>query len=194
MATVLFGAGLALVLALLVWIHIRLSGLPDRAAERAVVHLRREMEPSARADADALAQAAASRVADIVSGLEAAADQVAACAVELEGIQSDAASFLMEQRAHTGEIAALVHALPERCASTAPRLPEPEDDQRKTVEMARPPTGCALAAAAVSDDEPEEEPTVVAAQPVAGTSSAPNGLRFSRTATPPPSSSRGNGP
>ncbi len=185
MQTVLLGVGLAM-LALQAAILLRIAGIPQR--------LRRELQARARADAEAWEQATAKRVAEIVTGLDVAAEQMRTSAAELRTIQGDGAELLIEQRAYAAELSVLARSAEKQRASIAPLAPAPDDEQRKTVEMARPPTsGAPAAAVAVDDDEPEEEEeelTKVAARPVAGTASAPNGLRLpSRALIPPPPAS-----
>jgi hypothetical protein len=191
MQTVLLGVELAM-LALQVAILLRIADIPHRTAER----LRRELSARARADAEAWEPATAKRVGELVAGLSTAAEQMHASAVELRTIQGDGAELLIEQRAYTGELSVLARTAAKQRVSIAPRAPELEDEQRKTVEMGRPPTSCAPAAApAADDDEPEEEElTQVAARPVAGTPSASNGLRLPSRALipPPPASPRGS--
>ncbi len=183
-----------LVLALQVAILVRIADIPHRAAER----LRRELQARARADAEAWEQATAKRVAEIVMGLEGAAEQMRTSAAELRAIQGDGAELLIEQRAYAAELSLLARSAEKQRVSIAPRAAEPDDEQRKTVEMARPPTsGAPAAVPAVDDDEPEEEElTQVAARPVAGTPSASNGLRLPSRALipPPPASPRGSEP
>lgn len=189
MQTVLLGVGLAM-LALQAAILLRIAGIPQR--------LRRELQARARADAEAWEHASAKRVAEIVTGMEGAAEQMRASAVELRAIQGDGAELLIEQRAYAAELSVLARNAEKQRVSIAPRAAEPDEEQRKTVEMARQPTSCAPAAApAVDDDEPEEEElTKVAARPVAGKPGATNGLRLPSRALipPPPASPRGSEP
>lgn len=175
----LCGLGFVLVLVLLVGIHLRLAGLPTR--------LKREIEARARADAAASEQAAAKRAGDeLVVGVAAAAGELRAGVGELRKLQSAWVDLLIEQRAYTSELHALARAAADRRGQ--------EDDQRATVEMPRPAAARTPPALDVDEGEPEEELTQVASRPIAGTPSAPNGLRLpSRAAIPPPPASRRGG-
>ena len=183
MGSALIVVGLALVLALQVAIHLRIAAIPDRASER----FKREIEARARADVEAFERATAKRVGEVLSGLVAAAEQMRACATEQRAIQGDGAELLIEQRAYTGELSVLARSAAKQRASIAPRAPEADDEQRKTVEIPRPPAS--LAPPVLDDDENAEELTQVAARPVAGTPGAANGLRLPRAAILPPPAS-----
>jgi len=186
MATICFGAGLVLALALLISINRKLDGIPPRVWT--IAHQRREHD-DARA-LTALQEAVAVRVGAITTSLRQYEEQTAAAFREqveeaqartrvAERTASDtetalgAASVLVRELRAILDVVrphgAAVGAAPSE--SAAPQAGEPDPHARRTIRIGEPPL-------TAGDGEPEEEPTTVAPRPPASTVAAANGLRL----------------
>jgi len=175
MATVLFGAGLVIALALLIAINHKLAHL----APRLWAMMREE---HARADGRAmtvLQEAAAMRVGLITTSLRQYEKQVAE-AFRAHVAESQNRARIVERRSDDAGVAlaaaselvrdlrALLDGLGVVHGRSAVRADAERDEERKTLKMGAPPNEIS--------DEPEDEPTRIGTPPLAGT--APNGLRL----------------
>lgn len=158
--------GLVVVLALQVALHIRIACLLARATAR----FKSDAKALAYAEADTLQEVGARRVRALVASLKEYHDHLAElCRAQIVTAQQRPA--LTECRHTTApaveaELRALVtelRTLQHRWAAPERRTAEDELEQRKTVEVARPPASCTLPVAPAvladrDDDDDEETP------------------------------------
>ena len=123
--------GLAVVLCLQILLHLHLSGLGARIAGR----LKREIDAQARTDAEALKEASAKRVGQIVRSLEAHKNQAVDASRLLHTSSASMRTSVSEQKALSVTFADLLAELREHAALLRVHAAEIAEDERRTVEI-----------------------------------------------------------
>ena len=123
--------GLAVVLSLQILLHLHLSGLGARMAGR----LKREIDAQGRADAEALKEASAKRVGQIVRSLEAHKNQAVDASRLLHTTSASMRTSVSEQKALAVTFADLLAELREHAALLRVHAAEIAEDERRTVEI-----------------------------------------------------------
>ena len=123
--------GLAVVLSLQILLHLHLSGLGARIAGR----LKREIDAQGRADAEALKEASAKRVGQIVRSLEAHKNQAVDASRLLHTTSASMRTSVSEQKALAVTFADLLAELREHAALLRVHAAEIAEDERRTVEI-----------------------------------------------------------
>jgi len=180
MATLLFGAGLVLALALLIAINHRLARLVPRLS--AIVRAERAHDDAR--SLTALQEAAAAKVGLVTVSLRRYEEQVAE-AFRAQVAEAETRARMVERQSADAGIALsaaaeLVRELRALLDGAGARRDQPAaepDDARRTLKLGAPPGN--------ADDEPDEEPTKVGKPPATGAAPAQHGLRLApRGATP----------
>ncbi len=123
--------GLAVVLSLQILLHLHISGLGARIAGR----LKREIDAQARTDAEALKEASAKRVGQIVRSLEAHKNQAVDASRLLHTTSASMRTSVSEQKALAVTFADLLAELREHAALLRVHAAEIAEDERRTVEF-----------------------------------------------------------
>ena len=123
--------GLAVVLSLQILLHLHISGLGARIAGR----LKREIDAQGRADAEALKEASAKRVGQIVRSLEAHKNQAVDASRLLHTTSASMRTSVSEQKALAVTFADLLAELREHAALLRVHAAEIAEDERRTVEF-----------------------------------------------------------
>ena len=123
--------GLAVVLSLQILLHLHISGLGARIA----VRLKREIDAQARADAEALKEASAKRVGQIVRSLEAHKNQAVDASRLLHTSSASMRTSVSELKALAVTFADLLIELREHAALLRVHAAEIAEDERRTVEI-----------------------------------------------------------
>ena len=123
--------GLAVVLSLQILLHLHISGLGARIAGR----LKREIDAQGRADAEALKEASAKRVGQIVRSLEAHKNQAVDASRLLHTSSASMRTSVSELKALAVTFADLLAELREHAALLRVHAAEIAEDERRTFEL-----------------------------------------------------------